>query len=172
MLERGSLNRSTASTLMNEQSSRSHAIFTVFLEQVRAMWACGHYCPSHYCRCLRSRSAMARCLKLTLLFVSQRKKTGSAAARRLGAGPAGGSSGGGGAGGEEKKEDLTAGSSDEVLSSKFHFVDLAGERVSLRVHRVCRAVFGEKRVFPSRPPQLALCSTTHQLFSLLQALSA
>lgn len=32
-LERGSLNRSTAHTLMNETSSRSHAIFTVFIEQ-------------------------------------------------------------------------------------------------------------------------------------------
>ena len=33
-LTRGSCNRMTASTLMNEQSSRSHAIFTVSLEQV------------------------------------------------------------------------------------------------------------------------------------------
>lgn len=32
-LERGSLHRSTASTLMNEVSSRSHAIFTITLEQ-------------------------------------------------------------------------------------------------------------------------------------------
>ena len=32
-LERGSLHRSTASTLMNESSSRSHAIFTIFIEQ-------------------------------------------------------------------------------------------------------------------------------------------
>lgn len=32
-LERGSLHRSTASTLMNEVSSRSHAIFTIILEQ-------------------------------------------------------------------------------------------------------------------------------------------
>lgn len=32
-LERGSLNRTTASTLMNELSSRSHAIFTIFIEQ-------------------------------------------------------------------------------------------------------------------------------------------
>ena len=31
-LERGSINRSTGSTLMNETSSRSHAIFTIFLE--------------------------------------------------------------------------------------------------------------------------------------------
>lgn len=32
-LERGSLNRATASTLMNETSSRSHAIFTISIEQ-------------------------------------------------------------------------------------------------------------------------------------------
>lgn len=32
-LERGSMHRSTASTLMNEVSSRSHAIFTITLEQ-------------------------------------------------------------------------------------------------------------------------------------------
>jgi kinesin family protein 4/21/27 len=32
-LERGSLHRSTASTLMNETSSRSHAIFTISIEQ-------------------------------------------------------------------------------------------------------------------------------------------
>ena len=33
LLDRGSLNRTTAATLMNDASSRSHAIFTVFLEQ-------------------------------------------------------------------------------------------------------------------------------------------
>ena len=33
MLERGGYNRTTASTLMNDSSSRSHAIFTIFLEQ-------------------------------------------------------------------------------------------------------------------------------------------
>ena len=32
-LERGSLRRKTASTLMNQASSRSHAIFTIALEQ-------------------------------------------------------------------------------------------------------------------------------------------
>ena len=32
-LERGSLQRVTASTLMNDSSSRSHAIFTIFIEQ-------------------------------------------------------------------------------------------------------------------------------------------
>lgn len=32
-LERGSLSRSTSSTLMNEASSRSHAIFSITLEQ-------------------------------------------------------------------------------------------------------------------------------------------
>lgn len=32
-LERGALHRSTASTLMNEVSSRSHAIFTIYIEQ-------------------------------------------------------------------------------------------------------------------------------------------
>jgi len=32
-LERGSLHRSTSSTLMNEKSSRSHAIFTIYIEQ-------------------------------------------------------------------------------------------------------------------------------------------
>ena len=32
-LERGSLQRATASTLMNESSSRSHAIFTISIEQ-------------------------------------------------------------------------------------------------------------------------------------------
>ncbi|XAR74013.1 Plus-end-directed kinesin ATPase [Bertholletia excelsa] len=34
-LERGSLNRATGSTNMNSQSSRSHAIFTITLEQMR-----------------------------------------------------------------------------------------------------------------------------------------
>ena len=32
-LEQGSLHRSTSSTLMNESSSRSHAIFTIIIEQ-------------------------------------------------------------------------------------------------------------------------------------------
>lgn len=33
LLERGATHRSTASTLMNDSSSRSHAIFTIFIEQ-------------------------------------------------------------------------------------------------------------------------------------------
>jgi hypothetical protein len=33
LLERGSYNRTTSSTLMNNTSSRSHAIFTIFIEQ-------------------------------------------------------------------------------------------------------------------------------------------
>jgi myosin heavy subunit len=33
LLEKGGFNRTTASTLMNEASSRSHAIFTIFIEQ-------------------------------------------------------------------------------------------------------------------------------------------
>lgn len=33
LLERGGVHRTTASTLMNEASSRSHAIFTIFIEQ-------------------------------------------------------------------------------------------------------------------------------------------
>jgi hypothetical protein len=33
MLDRGSMNRTTAATMMNDASSRSHAIFTVFIEQ-------------------------------------------------------------------------------------------------------------------------------------------
>lgn len=33
LLEKGSVNRTTAATLMNDSSSRSHAIFTVFVEQ-------------------------------------------------------------------------------------------------------------------------------------------
>ena len=33
MLEKGSSNRMTGGTAMNEQSSRSHAIFTISLEQ-------------------------------------------------------------------------------------------------------------------------------------------
>jgi hypothetical protein len=61
---------------MNEQSSRSHAIFTVFLEQVIALDSC-------------------LLLSLTMALTLQRKKAGTAAAKRLGAGTAGG---------EEKKE--------------------------------------------------------------------
>jgi kinesin family protein 4/21/27 len=33
LLERGGCHRTTASTLMNDASSRSHAIFTIFIEQ-------------------------------------------------------------------------------------------------------------------------------------------
>lgn len=33
LLDKGSLNRTTAATLMNDSSSRSHAIFTIFIEQ-------------------------------------------------------------------------------------------------------------------------------------------
>ena len=33
LLERGGYHRTTASTLMNDASSRSHAIFTIFIEQ-------------------------------------------------------------------------------------------------------------------------------------------
>ena len=33
LLEKGSLHRTTASTDMNATSSRSHAIFTIFIEQ-------------------------------------------------------------------------------------------------------------------------------------------
>lgn len=33
LLERGGCNRTTAATLMNDASSRSHAIFTIFIEQ-------------------------------------------------------------------------------------------------------------------------------------------
>lgn len=33
LLEKGGFNRTTASTLMNQASSRSHAIFTIFIEQ-------------------------------------------------------------------------------------------------------------------------------------------
>lgn len=33
MLERGSMNRTTAATMMNDASSRSHAIFTINIEQ-------------------------------------------------------------------------------------------------------------------------------------------
>jgi hypothetical protein len=33
LLDRGSIHRTTATTMMNEASSRSHAIFTVFIEQ-------------------------------------------------------------------------------------------------------------------------------------------
>lgn len=35
LLDQGSINRTTAATLMNESSSRSHAIFTIFIEQHR-----------------------------------------------------------------------------------------------------------------------------------------
>ncbi len=35
LLDQGSINRTTAATMMNESSSRSHAIFTIFLEQHR-----------------------------------------------------------------------------------------------------------------------------------------
>lgn len=35
VLKNGALNRKTASTNMNEQSSRSHAIFTMFIKQRR-----------------------------------------------------------------------------------------------------------------------------------------
>lgn len=35
LLERGGYHRTTASTLMNDASSRSHAIFTIFIEQHR-----------------------------------------------------------------------------------------------------------------------------------------
>ena len=34
-LKSGALNRTTASTNMNDQSSRSHAIFTIFMQQQR-----------------------------------------------------------------------------------------------------------------------------------------
>ena len=33
LLDKGSVNRTTAATLMNDSSSRSHAIFTIFVEQ-------------------------------------------------------------------------------------------------------------------------------------------
>lgn len=33
LLERGGYHRTTASTLMNDTSSRSHAIFTIFIQQ-------------------------------------------------------------------------------------------------------------------------------------------
>jgi kinesin family protein 4/21/27 len=33
LLENGAKNRTTASTLMNDASSRSHAIFTIFIKQ-------------------------------------------------------------------------------------------------------------------------------------------
>jgi len=33
LLDKGSLKRTTAATMMNQTSSRSHAIFTIFLEQ-------------------------------------------------------------------------------------------------------------------------------------------
>ena len=33
LLDKGSINRTTAATLMNDSSSRSHAIFTIFVEQ-------------------------------------------------------------------------------------------------------------------------------------------
>ena len=33
LLERGGYHRTTASTMMNDASSRSHAIFTIFIEQ-------------------------------------------------------------------------------------------------------------------------------------------
>ena len=33
LLDKGSINRTTAATLMNDSSSRSHAIFTVLIEQ-------------------------------------------------------------------------------------------------------------------------------------------
>lgn len=35
LLDQGSINRTTAATMMNESSSRSHAIFTIFIEQHR-----------------------------------------------------------------------------------------------------------------------------------------
>lgn len=35
LLERGGYHRTTATTLMNDASSRSHAIFTIFIEQHR-----------------------------------------------------------------------------------------------------------------------------------------
>ena len=34
LLENGGKNRTTASTLMNDASSRSHAIFTIFIKQI------------------------------------------------------------------------------------------------------------------------------------------
>ena len=35
LLERGGIHRTTATTLMNDASSRSHAIFTIFIQQHR-----------------------------------------------------------------------------------------------------------------------------------------
>ena len=96
----GSLARATASTNMNAQSSRSHAIFTIYIKQQRAVIAQGASSTS---------SSPSEINGIETPSNSSPSSNGDAMVSSSGS-----------------NANTNADIEFEVLSAKFHFVDLAG----------------------------------------------
>ncbi|OIS97045.1 kinesin-like protein kin-4a [Nicotiana attenuata] len=75
-LEQGSLNRATGSTNMNNQSSRSHAIFTITLEQMRKLNPTDSN-DGHSSECMTEEYLCAKLHLVDLAGSERAKRTGS-----------------------------------------------------------------------------------------------
>ncbi|KAG6402522.1 hypothetical protein SASPL_134718 [Salvia splendens] len=75
-LEQGSLSRATGSTNMNNQSSRSHAIFTITVEQMRKLHP-GNPNDSNYNDCMTEEYLCAKLHLVDLAGSERAKRTGS-----------------------------------------------------------------------------------------------
>ena len=116
-LKQGAFNRTTASTNMNDQSSRSHAIFTLYI-QVSCYGSClftmTAFMMFTMLQILIIYSFAAVCLHFICLLLQQQRQAKNDNPFHL----------------ELDEENTNEGSTKvgdiETLTAKFHFVDLAG----------------------------------------------